>query len=208
MGTRKPPQYFAPTRKVIASKIDFFEFRNTLSKEGNCILSSAKPPKNEPKKTNLHNLPPKLALLIATGGGLGYFPKAPGTLGSLAACLAGYALGEQTFLLAGLAVVALLAGAWSCSRLSQNSDFTQDDGRIVVDEIAACFLGILFLPQTSLISIAGFFVAFRFFDILKPLGIKSLEARCKNAWGVMLDDTLAALYAVVVIHSIYWIVSL
>ena len=157
------------------------------------------------KTNNLNNLSTKASIAIATGGGLGYFPKAPGSIGSLGACVIGYFLADHTLLLASLAILAFFAGVWSSSKLVQNSDFTPDDGRIVIDEIAACFLGMFILPEASLISVVGFFVAFRFFDILKPLGIKKFEARYKNAWGVMLDDTLAALYAAVVVGFVYWI---
>jgi phosphatidylglycerophosphatase A len=38
------------------------------------------------------------------------------------------------------------------------------------------------------------FGLFRFFDILKPLGIRRIE-NLPGGWGIVLDDVLAAIYA-------------
>jgi phosphatidylglycerophosphatase A len=64
-------------------------------------------------------------------------------------------------------------------------------------------MALLFVPQNiwyGLISL----LAFRFFDIVKPLGIRNAEA-LPGGWGVMADDLLAGAYALAVIHV--WILT-
>ena len=50
------------------------------------------------------------------------------------------------------------------------------------------------------------FIAFRFFDILKPWPIKALERGLGGALGVMADDIAAALYAAAVL-ALYFILT-
>jgi phosphatidylglycerophosphatase A len=51
----------------------------------------------------------------------------------------------------------------------------------------------------SWFTIVAAFVLFRFFDIVKPLGIRQLE-KISNGWGVMMDDILAGVYANIVLQ--------
>jgi len=43
------------------------------------------------------------------------------------------------------------------------------------------------------------FVLFRFFDILKPYPIRYFDQKLESGFGIMVDDVLAAVYAVIVI---------
>jgi phosphatidylglycerophosphatase A len=80
-----------------------------------------------------------------------------------------------------------------------------DPGEVVLDEFVAmplCFLGWERFPETwsmGVISLAGFGL-FRFFDILKPLGISQLQ-RLPGGWGVVIDDVAAALASCAVLHA-------
>jgi len=67
----------------------------------------------------------------------------------------------------------------------------QDPGKIVIDEVAGQLLA-LFLVTPAWKWLALSFLLFRFFDIVKPLGIKKLE-RIKWGWGIMADDLAAGL---------------
>ena len=85
------------------------------------------------------------------------------------------------------------AGTWAagiCGRLYEKAD----DGRIVIDEIAGMLVTLISFPATGPWLLAGFFV-FRFFDILKPFPIRSIDQKWKHAGGVMADDLLAGIYA-------------
>jgi len=92
--------------------------------------------------------------------------------------------------------VLLLVGAWA-SQVTGKALGVPDHGSIVIDEVAA-FLLVLFFAGTTPLRIAIAFALFRFFDIVKPPPIRQLDAALKNGVGVMLDDVVAALFALVV----------
>jgi phosphatidylglycerophosphatase A len=77
----------------------------------------------------------------------------------------------------------------------------KDSSKVVIDEMAGMAIALLMVPRDFsyvLISL----IAFRFFDIVKPLGVRKLEILPKG-WGVMADDVLAGFYALLFVHS--WI---
>jgi len=135
------------------------------------------------------------AHFIALGFGAGLAPVAPGTFGTLAAIplallLRAYA-SDAVF--AAAIVVLAFAGAWA-AELTGRALGVPDHGAIVIDEVVA-FLLVLWVVGTTPSRIAVAFVLFRFFDIVKPPPIRQLDAALKNGAGVMLDDLLAAGYA-------------
>ncbi|MFD2146419.1 phosphatidylglycerophosphatase A [Mucilaginibacter antarcticus] len=95
-----------------------------------------------------------------------------------------------------LAVTAL--GVWSGNKVEPL--WGKDHSRVVIDELAGMFISLLFVPVTIPYLIAGF-VLFRFFDIVKPLYIRRLEA-LPGGWGVMADDVLAGVYASLILQII------
>lgn len=128
----------------------------------------------------------KLAVLIATAGGVGYAPFVPATFGS--------AVGVGIWLLfpaSSPVCVALIAlGFWSARRAVIH--FKQHDPRpVVIDEVAAQYLALLIQGPTGTLGILAGFVLFRILDVLKPFGIRKLE-RFPNGVGVMVDDLAAA----------------
>ena len=142
---------------------------------------------------------------IATGFGSGYAPLAPGTAGSILACLL---LWGATFLIEdfqrlhlfflGIIIIFTFLGVWAAKKLEK--DWGKDPSKVVVDEMVGQWINLLFIPITFQNIILGLII-FRFFDIVKPLGIRSMES-CKNGWGVMLDDILAGIYGNIVLQLI------
>ena len=76
----------------------------------------------------------------------------------------------------------------------------KDHNRVVIDEVAGMCITLLFIP-VEIKYVALGLVLFRFFDIVKPLGIRKLE-KWPGGWGVMADDVLAGIYANVVMQLI------
>ncbi|NNE26114.1 MAG: phosphatidylglycerophosphatase A [Saprospiraceae bacterium] len=143
---------------------------------------------------------------IATVLGLGYAPKAPGTFGALGAVLflaIFKCLGQpisELYLIPVIIIVTLI-GTYSTHKVIPL--WGNDPSKVVVDEFVGCLIAILFLPH-SWIHIGLAFGLFRFFDILKPLGVRTLDTKLKGAWGVMLDDVLAGIYACLTLHLIHY----
>jgi len=90
-----------------------------------------------------------------------------------------------------------LMGIWA-AQVTGDHLGAPDHGAIVIDEIAA-FLLVLFFAGGDLLRDAVAFVVFRFFDIVKPPPIRAVDAALKNGAGVMVDDFLAAGYALIVL---------
>ncbi len=145
--------------------------------------------------------------LFAFGFGSGLAPKAPGTLGTLAAVPLWYLLIHLPFwgyVTATIAVVAV--GPWLCGRASRDLG-VHDHGGIVWDEIAGFLLTMLFVPPSLLTLVLGF-ALFRFFDILKPWPIGWLDRRVNGGTGIMLDDLVAAVYAGAVLTGLLFFLEL
>jgi phosphatidylglycerophosphatase A len=135
------------------------------------------------------------ATFLASAGGAGYAPKAPGTFGSLVGLVIGAALLHLGHgpLLAGIIVVSLV-GWWSVWAAGGQSD----PGWIVIDEVAGQFIAMLALPRLSWPGLVLAFALFRLFDITKP-GPVAWADRRHDALGVMADDWIAGGLAFVVL---------
>ena len=138
------------------------------------------------------------AHFIALGFGAGLARVAPGTWGTLVAIPIALLLrattGDAGFILVTLLLI--IADTWAAHVTGPDLG-APDHGAIVIDEIAA-FLLVLFFTGTDWPRMAVAFVLFRVFDIVKPPPIRQLDAAMKNGLGVMLDDLLAAGYALLV----------
>ena len=151
---------------------------------------------------------PLLPVIIGTGMGAGFWPWGPGTAGAVVATALWWLLGcvlsplWLTAVTAVLIAVFTVLGTWATSRLMP---FWGDDpSRVVVDEMVGVWIPLL-LASTWWQALAAL-VLFRFFDILKPLGIRSLDRR-RGAFWVMADDLLAGLYSAFVLYLIIIIAS-
>ena len=153
-------------------------------------------------KTDAEPVKPRLALAIATGLGLGYLPKAPGTFGSsLGVLLALGAFSSNASLpfLLGLTLAVSLAGIWAATSTAAYLN-KKDPPVVVIDEVSGqliAFLGIAlagtpFVPGWKYL-LAGF-ILFRVFDIWKPFPARLAES-LPGGLGIMADDWVAGLYA-------------
>jgi len=138
------------------------------------------------------------AHFIALGFGSGLAPFAPGTFGTLvaipiAALLRAYA-SDAGFVAAIVLLFAL--GTWAADVTGRDLG-VPDHGGIVIDEIVA-FLIVLYFVGGDPLRQAFAFLLFRIFDIAKPPPIRQVDAALKNGIGVMVDDLLAAAYALFV----------
>lgn len=160
-------------------------------------------------------LPTPLVVGLATLGPIGRRLPAPGTWGSAAGVLWVAAvfllprlgLGATLILCAITGYLAVAFCGEAEIRLRKS-----DPGEVILDEFVAmplCFLGWRALAAAWppwLLLLAGF-ALFRFFDIAKPLGISGLQ-RLPGGWGVVIDDTAAALAACATLHVIVWLTGL
>lgn len=149
--------------------------------------------------------PSRLAALIATCGGIGLFPLAPGTLASFVALFPAWVIadlgGPVALALAGL--VALGLGIWAAGAYSRDQGVA-DPSQVVVDEVAAVWLVLAFLPLDLGAYLAGF-VAFRIFDIVKPWPVGWADRKVSGGAGIMLDDLLAGIYALLLALAVnHW----
>lgn len=141
-----------------------------------------------------------LIKFLATGFGVGYLPKAPGTAGSVLGIGLWWLVKEQPVVYAVIAVAAVwVAGA--AARSFQQAD----PGCVVIDEIVGMPLVLVGLMPAGWQIVAGF-VLFRVFDIWKPFPIRQSQ-RLPGGWGIVVDDLLAGLAACVVLHAVTRLVS-
>lgn len=138
---------------------------------------------------------------IATVFGIGYIQKGAGTIAAIIYCLLWYlspAVGLIATVTAILAVTVL--GIWSGNHVEKQ--WGKDSNRVVIDEFAGMMITLINTPVQIKYLITGLLL-FRFFDIVKPLGIRKLEL-IKGGWGVMADDVLAGIYALIVLQIIVY----
>lgn len=140
----------------------------------------------------------KLILFFAFGFGFGFIRPAPGTWGTIPGVLiAALLMFSPTLHILALIIVTLL-GIWLCQKASDILG-VHDHGGIVIDEIAGVMLTLLFFQPTLLNLFLGF-CWFRLFDILKPFPIRWIDKHVHGGLGIMLDDILAGLFAMLALY--------
>jgi phosphatidylglycerophosphatase A len=144
------------------------------------------------------------AVWIATVAGVGYFPYAPGTVGSavglgLVAAFdtIPFAQEYRAALLALAAGALFFIGVWSAG-LSEKFFGQKDPGHVVIDEVVGQMLTFLLHPHAPWKLLLAGFGLFRLLDIVKPFPARSAE-RFTAGWGIMVDDVVAGIYALVVV---------
>jgi phosphatidylglycerophosphatase A len=129
---------------------------------------------------------------IASCMGIGYL-KGGGTYAALLTATVWillYKAGAGTMIAVTGTVAVTLLGAWTAQKME--IEWGKDSSKVVIDEVAGMCIALLFLP-VSLVWTGAALVLFRFFDIVKPLYIRRMEA-IPGGWGVMADDLLAGVY--------------
>ena len=142
------------------------------------------------------------AHFMACGCGSGLSPFASGTVGTLFAWLTfplfGLLLPDAASAFMALAVFFVL-GVLACDITGRHLGVA-DHGAIVWDEIVPFWTVLMFMPAGFSLPALGWqllaFLLFRFFDIVKPFPANWFDAKLKNGLGVMMDDVVAAGYAV------------
>jgi len=134
----------------------------------------------------------RIGVLLATAGGAGYFPFAPGTVGS--------AIGLAIYLLTSswpiawqgaILVTVTFSGTWAAGVAARH--FGRDDpGHVIVDEVAGQLLTLFATGAGPRSALAGFLI-FRILDIVKPWPARDFE-RLPGGVGIMADDLMAGVY--------------
>ncbi|MGH9409902.1 MAG: phosphatidylglycerophosphatase A family protein [Vicinamibacterales bacterium] len=145
----------------------------------------------------------RLAVFLATVAYGGYFPIAPGTVGS-AAGLAVYALVAWTHsgaVEAAFIVGTFVIGTWAATHAERYFG-TTDPGAVVIDEVLGMLVTLAFVHAGWSAALAGFFL-FRVFDVIKPWPANRFE-HFHGGVGIMADDAMAGVYANLVLRLIMW----
>jgi phosphatidylglycerophosphatase A len=140
------------------------------------------------------------ALFISTCAGTGFFPIAPGTIGTgVALVFWWFLLPVQPLIALAIIAFSFFIGVWSAGIAEEV--WGADPGRVNWDEWVGTLITVWFLPKTLFVLIAAF-VLFRIFDILKPWPIYCLE-KLPDGWGVMADDVMAGIYSNLILHFVF-----
>jgi phosphatidylglycerophosphatase A len=137
-----------------------------------------------------------LIMAVATGGFLGKIPKAPGTWGSVVAFLPWFFMRRLSLpiylaWLAALFIIGFLA-AGSAEKLLDQAD----PGCIVIDEIIGMLIALIAVPAHPMFLLLAF-ILFRVFDIVKPFPVSWFDRHIHGGMGIMLDDVMAGIYALI-----------
>ena len=152
-----------------------------------------------------------LSKFIDTFGGVGLFPIAPGTIGSIAGLGVLWAISfvasdyYQIFLQILLLITLIPIGVVASSAYEKHFNKI-DPKEVVIDEVVGILITLFALPFTWFHVIAGF-VLFRFFDILKPFPIGKLQD-IKGGWGIMADDIAAVIVSAAILRILIFLTAL
>ena len=138
---------------------------------------------------------PRFILFFATGFGVGYLPRLPGTAASLLAVPLSLGLNALASISLPIAVLTLAAAICCAIWLSARAALIleqKDPPVIVIDEIVGFMVANFMAPQ-SVMLLGVAFLLFRFLDILKVYPSSRLE-RLPGGAGIVLDDVMAGLY--------------
>jgi phosphatidylglycerophosphatase A len=148
----------------------------------------------------------RLIVLIATGLYSGKLPFAPGTWGSAFALVPWYfcrglSLAHYGIVLAVLFVVGFLT-AGSAEKIFDKPD----PGSVVIDEVLGIFITLTLAPNHPVAWVLGF-ILFRIFDVLKPFPVSWLDTHLHGGIGIMLDDVMAGIYALICLQLIWLVIG-
>ena len=143
--------------------------------------------------------------LLALGFGSGLAPKAPGTFGTVVA-IPFYLLFAELDLIFYLAIVvaAFVVGVFLCDYTSKALG-VHDHSGIVWDEFVGFWITMIAVPLAWQWILLGF-VLFRIFDIFKPWPVKLADQKIQGGFGIMIDDVLAGIYALICMHLILYFI--
>lgn len=144
-------------------------------------------------------------LLLATGFGLGLSPVAPGTVGTLLGVAIAVAVSPLDWVWQAVLAVSMALVAIPICGEAEKHFGKKDDRRIVADEFSTFPLCVLWLPIVEhpwLLAVA--FLTHRVLDIIKPPPARKMQ-ETEGGVGIVLDDVISSLYALVLNHAIWWL---
>lgn len=143
--------------------------------------------------------------MIASIFGIGYV-KGGGTLAAIVTCPFIWLIwkGDMPWVLLLITVLITVLGIYVGDKVEP--EWGKDSYRVVIDEVSGMLVTMLFIPPNLYLLLGGL-VLFRFFDILKPLGIRKMEA-FPGGTGVMMDDVLAGAYGNVLLQLVVFILKI
>lgn len=141
----------------------------------------------------------RLALIVATAGGVGFAPVAPGTIASAGTAVALWLAAPTLPWLLTLCVAASAVGTWAAGRAERMLG-TKDPGQIVIDEVAGMALTVVVAGTGAAALVVGFLL-FRVFDVVKPFPADASQ-RLRGGLGVMADDLIAGVYGLIVLAGL------
>lgn len=146
-----------------------------------------------------------ISKIIGSGFFTGYIPIASGTFGSFAALLIYLIPGFQRLEI--LVPMIIIFSAWGIHLGNIfEKEYGKDPAQCTVDEVVGMWISLILVPKTFTALLIAFLV-WRFFDIVKPPPARQLE-KLKGGLGIMIDDIVAAFYALAVIHTILLLIRL
>ena len=153
--------------------------------------------------------------LAATLGGIGMVPIAPGTFGNTAAWLILVYLSHFISMINMIILTILLCilSIWICNQASKNLE-NKDHKSIVIDEFVGIWIAllpVLFVANSQFertIYALAALVFFRLFDIIKPFPISYFDKNYKNGFGIVIDDVISGLIAIIPSYIILILLSL
>ena len=150
----------------------------------------------------------------ATLGGIGMVPIAPGTFGSITAWIIFVYLSHFISMINMLILTILffILSIWICSEASKDLE-NKDHKSIVIDELVGMWIALLPVliiansqyERTVYALVA--LILFRFFDILKPFPISYFDKNYKNGFGIVIDDVISGLIAIIPSYLILILLS-
>jgi len=123
----------------------------------------------------------------------------PGTVGTLVGILFYLLMVYLSWpVYIGVTIVLFLFGVWLCEVTARHLG-VHDHGGIVWDEIVGFLITMTAVPPDWRFVLFGF-VLFRLFDIGKPWPINWLDRKVSGGLGIMLDDLVAGIYALIILQ--------
>ena len=146
----------------------------------------------------------RFAVFLATAAYCGYFPVAPGTVGSAAGLLVYLLVAWIGLPIVEVAAIALTfaVGAWAATHAERFFGGI-DPGPVVIDEVLGMLVTLAFISAGWSAALTGF-VLFRVFDVIKPFPANRLE-KFHGGFGIMADDAMAGVYANLALRALMWL---
>jgi len=147
------------------------------------------------------NLKEKLSFFFATGCYVGLIGIIPGTVGSAAAIVLCFFFSLLSIKAAIIGTFIFILFSILVADITEKITQAKDPGCVVIDEYAGMLVTLLGIQFTWASIIFGFFI-FRFFDILKPFPIRTLEKKLPGGAGAVMDDVLAGVFSNITLRII------